>query len=72
MSLVDSIALKRCGTPDEVAGEAFLCSDVASYITGSLVEVSGGNLVFRMLELVGNNWARTRPAYGQTAQSNME
>ncbi|NMA75522.1 MAG: glucose 1-dehydrogenase [Bacteroidales bacterium] len=41
--LVDSIALKRCGTPDEVAGVvAFLCSDVASYITGSLVEVSGG------------------------------
>jgi 3-oxoacyl-[acyl-carrier protein] reductase len=41
--LVDSIALRRIGTTDEVSGVArFLASDQASYITGALIPVSGG------------------------------
>jgi 3-oxoacyl-[acyl-carrier protein] reductase len=40
---VDSTALRRLGTPEEVAGlVAFLCSDRASYITGTLIDVDGG------------------------------
>jgi 3-oxoacyl-[acyl-carrier protein] reductase len=41
--LLDSIALHRIGTPDEVSGVArFLASSEASYITGALIPVSGG------------------------------
>ncbi len=35
--------LKRIGTPKEVANiAAFLCSDLSSYITGEIINVSGG------------------------------
>lgn len=41
--LEDRIALKRLGTPDEVAyAVAFLASEQASYITGTVLNVSGG------------------------------
>jgi 3-oxoacyl-[acyl-carrier protein] reductase len=41
--LSDSIVLKRLGTVDDIVGPvAFLASDEASYITGQVLNVSGG------------------------------
>jgi 3-oxoacyl-[acyl-carrier protein] reductase len=41
--LTDAIALKRFGRPEEVAElVAFLASDRAQYITGSVIEIHGG------------------------------
>ena len=40
---VEGTALGRLGTPEEVAGlVAFLCSDRAGYITGTMIDVDGG------------------------------
>ena len=42
----DSIALGRWGTPEDVAGAAlFLCSPSASWITGAVLVVDGGQLL---------------------------
>lgn len=42
-ALRNSIPLKRIGSPEDVAGlAAFLCSDDASYITGSSYFIDGG------------------------------
>jgi 3-oxoacyl-[acyl-carrier protein] reductase len=42
-ALVDRIALKRLGTPDDIAhAVVFLASEQASYITGTVLNVSGG------------------------------
>ncbi|HET9347544.1 MAG TPA: SDR family oxidoreductase, partial [Arthrobacter sp.] len=42
---IDSSLMKRYGTLDEQAGPiAFLASDEASYITGSVLAVAGGDL----------------------------
>jgi NAD(P)-dependent dehydrogenase (short-subunit alcohol dehydrogenase family) len=37
------IPMQRAGTPDEIAEAiCWLCSDAASYVTGALLDVSGG------------------------------
>ncbi len=44
--MVELIPLRRLGTPDEVARVVlFLCSDDASYVNGTSVEVNGGEHV---------------------------
>jgi 3-oxoacyl-[acyl-carrier protein] reductase len=41
--MLKSVPLARFGTPGEVAATAlFLCSPLASYITGQTIEVNGG------------------------------
>ncbi|WP_158233848.1 SDR family NAD(P)-dependent oxidoreductase [Sporosarcina sp. P3] len=41
--LIDQIPLKRVGTPKDLVGAfLFLASDYANYITGEIIEVSGG------------------------------
>jgi 3-oxoacyl-[acyl-carrier protein] reductase len=47
-SLIDAHALKRLGTPEDVARAAlFLASDESSWITGIVLDVSGGAVVVR-------------------------
>ena len=42
-AFVESLAVKRLGTPEDVAGAAlFLTSEGASYISGAVLDVSGG------------------------------
>jgi len=41
--IIERVPLGRLGKPEEVAGAvAFLCSDEASYITGTTISVNGG------------------------------
>jgi 3-oxoacyl-[acyl-carrier protein] reductase len=45
--IVARTALKRPGVPQEIANTiAFLCSDLASFITGAEINVSGGVELF--------------------------
>lgn len=42
-AMLQMIAMKRYGQPDEVAGVvSFLCSEDSAYVTGQVVEISGG------------------------------
>ena len=42
-ALVDRIALKRLGTPDDIAnGVLFFASDYASWVTGQVISIDGG------------------------------
>ena len=44
-SLLAHIPMKRHAEPDELVGPAlFLCSDLASYVTGAILPVDGGYL----------------------------
>jgi 3-oxoacyl-[acyl-carrier protein] reductase len=41
--MLEAIALRRYGTPEDVAVVVdFLCSDNAAYVTGQIIEISGG------------------------------
>jgi len=41
--IIDRIPLGKMGTPDDVANViSFLCSDEASYLTGDIIDVTGG------------------------------
>ncbi len=41
--MLEAIAMKRYGTVEEIAGVvSFLCSEDASYVTGQVIEISGG------------------------------
>ena len=45
-AFLDNIPLKRPGTPEDIADTAlFLASDLASYITGQVIQVDGGLLM---------------------------
>jgi NAD(P)-dependent dehydrogenase (short-subunit alcohol dehydrogenase family) len=45
--MVDSIPMKRIGLPaDHVGATVFLASDMARYMTGAMVNVSGGFLMY--------------------------
>lgn len=47
--LLDTLTLRRWETPDDVANLlVFLASDAAGYITGTLVDVSGGKFATQM------------------------
>ena len=41
--MLAQIPLRRCGEPDEIASVIlFLCSEMASYMTGQTLHVNGG------------------------------
>lgn len=47
--LLDTLTLRRWGSPQDVANLiCFLSSDLASYITGTMIDVSGGKLATQM------------------------
>ena len=48
-SLLDTLTLRRWGSPADVANLiCFLASDLAGYITGTMIDVSGGKLATQM------------------------
>ena len=41
--MIEAIALRRYGEPEEIASVvSFLVSENASYVTGQVIEISGG------------------------------
>jgi 3-oxoacyl-[acyl-carrier protein] reductase len=50
--LLDTLTLRQWGQPREVANLiCFLASDLASYITGTMIDVSGGKLATQIPRL---------------------
>jgi len=48
-ALLDTLSLRRWGDAADIANlVCFLCSDLASYITGSMIDISGGKLATQM------------------------
>ena len=42
-AIAETVALRRVGQPDDIAGiVAFLCSDVGGWVTGQMLDASGG------------------------------
>jgi 3-oxoacyl-[acyl-carrier protein] reductase len=47
--LLDTLSLRRWGTPEDIANlVCFLASDKAAYITGALIEITGGKFATQM------------------------
>jgi len=47
--IIKPIAMERVGDPSEIANAIlFLCSDLASYITGTTLEVTGGKYLTQL------------------------
>jgi len=43
LPILNLIAMKRYGLPEEIAGVvSFLASEDSSYVTGQVIEISGG------------------------------
>jgi 3-oxoacyl-[acyl-carrier protein] reductase len=58
--LLDTLTIRRWGAPRDVANlVAFLSSDLAEYITGTMVEVSGGKLTTQIPRLAWEAAAAT-------------
>lgn len=58
--LLDTLTLRRWGAASEVANLiCFLASDLAGYITGTMVDVSGGKLATQIPRLAYENAAKT-------------
>lgn len=46
-SFISLIPMARLGTPDEMVGAVlFLASDASTFVTGTVVNVSGGQLMY--------------------------
>ena len=57
--LLDTLTLRRWGEKQDVANLlCFLASDLASYITGSLIDVSGGKLATQIPQIAYERAAR--------------
>ena len=58
--LLDTLTLRQWGQPRDVANLiCFLASDLASYITGTMVDVSGGKLATQIPRLAWDDAAAT-------------
>jgi len=64
--LLDLLTIRRWGTPDDIAHlVCFLASDQAAYITGTLIDISGGKLVTQVPRVAYDQAARRDPTLQQ-------